>query len=235
MRAVIGKLLRLPVPMRLLRQLNRYGATQLVFRTHNAVALSFDDGPHPELTPRLLDTLAQARVAATFFVQGCHARRWPELVRRCLAGGHQVASHGMEHVSALTQSASAAIANGNDCHQLLCDVTGQPLPRYYRPPYGQIGLQSLLGLRRLGFVLAWWSIDSNDSYVNTAPDALAQIRRQPITSGDIVLFHDDYPHTAEALPAIVRELAARGLSFDTIHRSLARAATATMALPGTSS
>ena len=101
--------------MKLLSLASRFAPDLLCFEqpaeTRNRVALTFDDGPHPEYTPRILEILGKLEGRATFFFQGLNAARWPELVRRAHAAGHQIAAHGVDHVAASTQPSRVAADN----------------------------------------------------------------------------------------------------------------------------
>lgn len=208
------------VPMRVLRSASRFYPQLLCFgaagERAGRVALTFDDGPHAECTPRLLDVLAREGVRATFFMQGSNAVRHPELVRRAHGEGHQIAGHGVDHVSAWEQAGAEVLRNADGCHAALSDILGVPVGREFRPPYGAMTLAGLRELRRHGYRLAYWSYDSNDSFVSTSAAIVERIRGEAPAAGSILLFHDDYPHTAEALPAVIAALRERNLSPVTV-------------------
>ena len=204
-----------PAPMTALRWSSRLTGGRIVFSLPAApterIALTFDDGPHPEVTPHVLDALAASRARATFFFQGSAAKTAPDLVRRAQREGHLVAAHGMTHYSARTQSAAQALRNAADCHALLEQTVQATLPRLYRPPYGELTVASLVALLRDDFTLAFWDYDSNDSFVASHDALLGRLRDAPPPPRSIVLFHDDYEVTARALPTVLAGLAARGL------------------------
>jgi peptidoglycan/xylan/chitin deacetylase (PgdA/CDA1 family) len=206
--------------MKILNLASRFAPALLCFESpeerRNRVALTFDDGPHPEHTPRILDVLRDAGVRATFFFQGSNAAQWPALVRRAHAEGHQIAAHGIDHVAASKQSGQAATDNAVQCHALLCEISGVHLPRYYRPPYGDITFNALQALGRRGYRLAFWSYDSNDSFVTSAAEIEKRVAATAPSAGSIVLLHDDYAHTVAALPQVIDTLRNRGLSFVTV-------------------
>ena len=208
------------VPMKILNLASRFAPALLCFESpeerRNRIALTFDDGPHPEHTPRILDVLRDTGVRATFFFQGGNAAQWPALVRRAHADGHQIAAHGIEHVAASKQRNGDAADNAIQCHALLCEIAGAHLPRYYRPPYGDITFHALRSLGRCGYRLAFWSYDSNDSFVSNSGEIESRIASQTPEPGSIVLFHDDYSHTVDALSRVIDTLRARGLSFVTV-------------------
>lgn len=207
-------------PMKLLSLASRFAPQLLCFErpaeNQNRVALTFDDGPHPEHTPRILDILGQLEVRATFFFQGVNAARWPALVRRAHSAGHQIAAHGVNHVATSTQRREAALVNATACHALLCEISGAHLAPFYRPPYGDITFGALRDLGQRGYRLAFWSYDSRDSFCDKAADIEARLSRSAPSPGSIILFHDDYAHTVEALPQVIATLRARQLSFATV-------------------
>lgn len=176
------------------------------------VALTFDDGPHPDRTPRILDVLALHGALATFFVLGSEAVRYPALVRRIDQGGHQVANHGYEHTSARQHPAEFLAANALRCQAILEQQVGHALPREFRPPYGDITARSYLAVRQLGFRLAFWSLDSRDSFTSNGEAVVSTIINARLGGGSVVLMHDDYAHTAAALPAILEHLRQRELT-----------------------
>lgn len=204
----------LPAPMTLLRLLAPCSGGRLRFRLkrRRQLAVTFDDGPRPETTPLILDALATAGARATFFVQGTAATVAPHLIRRAHGEGHCIGSHGMTHVSARKQSAAAAVANATQCHDLLQQLIGSELPRIYRPPYGELSLPALRGLLEAGFRLEFWNRDSQDSFVDSAAELRSRFLQFPPGDGDILLFHDDYRITAEALPDLLRQIADAGLA-----------------------
>ncbi|MDX1532447.1 MAG: polysaccharide deacetylase family protein [Rhodothermales bacterium] len=150
-----------------------------------AVALTFDDGPHPEHTPRILDLLAERGARATFFMVGKAARRHPEIAARAVAEGHAVANHGWDHPSFPLLSARG--------RRLQVAWTQDALPdgasRLFRPPWGHQSLASRLTLWRLGFPVVAWSVMAEDWADDPAP-VLAERLRAGLRPGAIALLHD---------------------------------------------
>lgn len=175
------------------------------------VYLTFDDGPHPQETAAILSILRQHRVRATFFFVGERADRTPELVREALADGHGIGSHGYEHLSP-DEAGGGYIDNVKRGHAALERVAGHRLPRWFRPPYGALGVRTLLRLWRHGFRVVLWNVDSNDSIEGVAASTVvARLGEGSVRAGDIVLLHDDTASTTEALPAVLAGLSASGL------------------------
>jgi len=176
------------------------------------IALTFDDGPHPEHTPLILEALAAAKATATFFLQGSQAARYPDLVRAIHTQGHQLANHAASHRKPRELSTNAYVREVIDTQALLSDITAAALPRVFRPPYGETSLGSAAQLLRAGYRYVFWSRDSRDSWLKEPAALLSAFERQPPQAGDIVLFHDDYAQTASALPGLLRQLARLRLS-----------------------
>ncbi len=188
------------------------------------VAITFDDGPHPEQTPRLLEALSQQGALATFFLQGDHAALWPQWVREIHNAGHQVANHSYSHVRARARSAAAFVQDVEKTQQLLQDIVGAELARDYRPPYGDITARTFLALATKGYRCVFWTKDSDDSERRDEDGLVAHVADLKIASGDIVLFHEDYAHTVTAMPAILGGLRAGGLNVQRVDRLLLQGA-----------
>ena len=191
-----------------------------------AVALTFDDGPHPRTTPAVLDALDRLGLAATFFCSGVHTEHHPELVREIRDRGHAVGTHGYAHEhhllrtpgwiardlgAALAASAAAGIA-----------------PRWYRPPYGQASGPTLLAARRRGLRTVLWSAWGREWAAADAPSVAARVRAG-LAPGAVVLLHDSDafspPGSAAlalgALDELAGDLAERGLRTATLDEVLA--------------
>jgi len=174
-----------------------------------AVALTFDDGPDPEHTPELLEILARYDARATFFVIGEKAQRHPELLRQTAAAGHILGNHTLTHVHCPRQNPESfrKQLETTDAAIRAAGVDGRP--PVFRPPFGEITLAQAWRVVQSGRRVAMWSADSYD-YRAAAPDQIAALgeRLQP---RDILLMHDLYPATVEALPALLETLQRRGL------------------------
>jgi peptidoglycan/xylan/chitin deacetylase (PgdA/CDA1 family) len=177
------------------------------------VALTFDDGPHEGHTRGILEVLARGDARATFFLLGSEAKRHPGLVRAIHEAGHQVANHGFQHVRSRDVGRAAFVREAVDAQALLEDTVGQALPRLYRPPYGEISPPAFVALARRGFRLAFWSLDSEDSFIHDPGRLVEKVAAAEVRDGEVLLFHEDYAHTLAGLPAIVAGLKARHLGL----------------------
>ncbi len=183
-------------------------------RNSGSVCLTFDDGPHPEHTPRLLDVLGRHGIAATFFVVGQQAERYPELVRRLAAEGHVVGHHSYSHSEPRLTSARQLSQEVCQTRDLLARVLGQA-PILFRPPHGKLTGAKLWRLWRAGQTVVLWNVDPKDYSLRSACEGRTWFLRNPIQAGDIVLMHDNHPYAAEMLPELIQETRNRRLGFAT--------------------
>jgi peptidoglycan/xylan/chitin deacetylase (PgdA/CDA1 family) len=171
-------------------------------RGDRTVALTFDDGPHPEWTPRVLDALARHGAQATFFVVGARAELQPDIVRRIAAEGHTVGHHSWSHSEPATTPARLLLAENRRTREFLEDLLKRPA-RLFRPPHGKLTPRKLLGAWAQGNVLVLWNRDPKDYQVTHASALRTWVATQPLSPGDIVLLHDTNEHTAAALPQML--------------------------------
>lgn len=153
------------------------------------VALTFDDGPDPESTPAFLDTLGRLNVRATFFLLGAQLAREPELGRRIVARGHEVAVHGWGHRPHLLCTPWAVHADIARTRDLVEDVTGQR-PRYWRPPNGVLTGAGLASASRLGLRPVLWTADGRDWQAEATPESVLARLNGQLGAGGTVLLHD---------------------------------------------
>ena len=125
------------------------------------LALTFDDGPNPAWTPRLLDILATHQVQATFFLVGRYAEAEPELVRRIVAAGHLIGNHAWSHANLALTAASRVEEELTRTSQTLEQIAGVPV-RYFRPPFGARRPVVFLIARSLGMVPVLWNAMTSD-------------------------------------------------------------------------
>jgi peptidoglycan/xylan/chitin deacetylase (PgdA/CDA1 family) len=184
------------------------------------LALTFDDGPHPQLTPRLLDILRQQGVRATFYVIGRNVETYPEIARRIVAEGHEIANHTWNHPALTKVSAAKLKQEIESTTKVIERVTGRR-PTNMRPPYGAINdrvRQSLLQDHKLDVIM--WSVDPLD-WKRPGASVVTQRMVQGAKPGAILLAHDIHPGTIEAMPQTIAQLKAKGYGFATVSQLLA--------------
>ena len=186
------------------------------------VSITFDDGPNPRATPRILDVLRRERVHATFFILGRHAERWPELVRRTALDGHQLGNHGYFHRKLHRRSPSYVRDDLTRGTEQIVRASGVR-PRHFRAPHGfrspwVTPIAASLGQRTVGWSLGVW-----DS-ARPGANVIAERAVDGMRAGSILLLHDgdgydpdaDRMQTAEALPIILAGLRRSGFRFTTL-------------------
>jgi peptidoglycan/xylan/chitin deacetylase (PgdA/CDA1 family) len=178
------------------------------------VALTFDDGPDPAATPRLLRLLGTRDVRATFFLIGERARRHPDVVRAIIDAGHEVGNHTWRHRNAWLLPPAAAAREITEGARILGDILGRP-PRLYRPPWGIVNAAALATARRLGLVTVLWSVQ-HEGLRPRSPAAQLHHVADRLHDGAIVDLHDapGLPGAPERLlatmPGLLDVLEARG-------------------------
>jgi peptidoglycan/xylan/chitin deacetylase (PgdA/CDA1 family) len=184
-----------------------------------AVALTFDDGPHPRGTPAMLEVLAAAGATATFFMVGEQVNRSPRLAAEVVAAGHGVAVHGHRHRNLLRLTPRQVAADLDRARTAIEDATSTS-PTLHRPPYGIYSWPALHAVRARGWRPLLWSRWGRDWARRATPATIAASVTRQLTEGDVLLLHDadDYSapgsheRTAEALPRVLEAIAAAGLT-----------------------
>lgn len=196
-------------------------------RNRRRVALTFDDGPDPEVTPAVLDALAQHGERATFFSIGRSLEEHPQLARRLVAEGHELGNHSWRHSRWQnlfgTGEHAREIERGE---QAIAAVTGSQTRPLYRPPIGLKSPQLARVAYRQQLTLVAWSLHSHDTR-STNPERVAQRVLKKIQPGDIVLMHDGHdrqgrhrPVCAQAVPPILQGLREKSLLCVTVSELL---------------
>ncbi len=180
------------------------------------VALTFDDGPHPQHTPRLLDILAAHRARATFYVIGTMVRRYPDIARRIVAEGHELGNHTWSHPT-LSRQGDWTVLNEIDRTQEIIWQTVGHVPVTFRPPYGAITPRQSRMLhadRNLPTVV--WTVDPQD-WRRPGSAVVARRMIDGARPGAIILAHDIHGPTVSAVPDAIAGL--RGRGFDCVTMS----------------
>jgi peptidoglycan/xylan/chitin deacetylase (PgdA/CDA1 family) len=195
--------------------LSRLGAAE---RRRGRVALTFDDGPDPEATPRVLDLLDRHRARATFFCVGERVERHPELAAEIARRGHRVENHSHRHLKRFSLLGPGAVAREIDRAQAAIAAATGRLPRLFRPPAGIRNLFLEPALARRGLWLASWSRRGFDTVRGDAA-RVARALTRGLEPGEVVLLHDGGsaraagggPVVLEVLPAVLAAIDAAGL------------------------
>ena len=181
-------------------------------RDGRTLYLTFDDGPHAEHTPPLLDLLARHSARATFFVIGNQVSAQAELVRRIVREGHRLGNHSFSHPQFADLDLDAQLHEIAAADAALEPWTGSRSAPF-RPPRGEVSLGLMWHFARRRRRIVYWSRDSRD-YGRGDPAALVErMRAQPLRGGDIVLMHDDDGCSLDMLEVLLPEWRARGFDL----------------------
>jgi peptidoglycan/xylan/chitin deacetylase (PgdA/CDA1 family) len=189
------------------------GALGIQRTVSGGVALTFDDGPHPEGTPAVLQVLEGAGLKATFFLVGEQVERRPALAAEIAGRGHTVALHGYRHRPQPAMTARAVRDDLARGAEVVAEATGV-VPAWHRPPYGLYSPAGLDAARERGMRPILWSRWGKDWRRLTTPERIADRVTRDLRPGDVILLHDadfyssrdSHRRTVEALKLIVREL-----------------------------
>jgi peptidoglycan/xylan/chitin deacetylase (PgdA/CDA1 family) len=189
------------------------------------VALTFDDGPHPQGTPAVLEILREAGAKATFFLAGEQVERRPALAAEIAAAGHRVGLHCHRHRNALRLTAGQFAEDAERGRAAIEEASGQAIADH-RPPYGIYSASALRECRRRGWRPVLWSQWGKDWRGSATARSIASRATASARDGDVVLLHDaDYysapgswARTVAALPIILEELGSRGLKPISLRR-----------------
>jgi peptidoglycan/xylan/chitin deacetylase (PgdA/CDA1 family) len=178
----------------------------------NALYLTFDDGPHPTITPLVLNLLAQYNAKATFFCIGDRVKRYPEIIERIVAEGHSIGNHTQHHLNGWNNSNSAYIEDVHQASTLIASTL-------FRPPYGRIKRKQAKILEHEGYKIIMWTILSADYDHSLNKEECASRVTSHIDNGNIYLFHDSdkgEERMLHALPILLKLATDKGFLFKRI-------------------
>lgn len=186
----------------------------------NYVALTFDDGPNPALTPRVLDILNQYGAKATFFVVGRSVEKNSHILARAVAEGHEIGAHTWSHIK-MTTSGSQRVVNEMDRTNAAIQAATGLFPKIMRPPYGAVNTNLVSLMKsRYGMSTIMWDVDTRD-WQHPGVDVVVQRAVGRATPGSIILLHDIHESTLRAVEGVVSGLQARGFRMVTVSQLLA--------------
>lgn len=171
-----------------------------------ALALTFDDGPDPAVTPAVLDALDDAGAIGTFFMRGDRAEQYPDLVLQVRDRGHVIGSHSLTHTRMLFMRRQMTEQEIDRTQRIIAGITGTA-PKYFRPPYGHFSSAVNRAVRDRGMSMVLWTALSGDFETNS-PDTIYENVRPYIRPGAILVFHDTTAGGNTVLPGIIGRIAA---------------------------
>ncbi|MFJ5924339.1 polysaccharide deacetylase family protein [Kitasatospora sp. NPDC092948] len=184
-------------------------------RERPVVALTFDDGPNPPYTGRILDVLDRYAVPATFFCVGLHALAHRAELERMAAAGHQIANHSWSHPYLPDLSRGEVLAQLERTDEAIAKAVGSDGPRMFRPPYGSRTPDVLRWLTEGETTVVLWDVEPSD-WARPGADAITRAVLEQTRPGSLILMHDgggDRSQTADALPGVIEGLLDRGYTF----------------------
>lgn len=193
-----------------------------VLTTEKAVALTFDDGPTRQWTPKILHLLQEYHVPATFFVIGSHAIQRPDILKDEVDAKMEIGSHGYAHLT-LRRRSAALVKREIEQNEALLMSLGVPKPTLYRLPGGASDPTALTVLNQMGYTVIGWTIDTRDWRRRDTGATLAERVLKHVEPGAIIIFHDgpnSSAATVEAVRTIIPALTHAGWKFDTVSELL---------------
>ncbi|MGN0291596.1 MAG: polysaccharide deacetylase family protein [Lachnospiraceae bacterium] len=177
------------------------------------VALTFDDGPDPNYTEKLLDGLKERDVKATFFLLGKQVDQYPDIVKRMYKEGHIIGNHSYDHVNLATLSATDAKNQISKTNEAIYKITGE-YPQYLRPPFGNEPQNEDVAK---DMITVLWDVDPLDWCCGSSTNVANKVEKS-VKEGDIILLHDASKSSVEAALQIVDELTEKGYEFVTVDK-----------------
>ena len=175
------------------------------------IALTFDDGPHPIYTPQMLELLKEEQVPATFFLLGENVELYGDVVKEIAKEGHLIGNHTYHHVQITSLSLEEACKEIQETSDLIEELTGTGT-EYVRPPFGTWNKELE---ERLDLIPVMWSIDTKD-WTTQNVDWIVQEAVKHAEDHDIILMHDSYQSTVDAVKRVIEQLEAEGFEFVTV-------------------
>lgn len=180
-----------------------------------SIALTFDDGPDPENTPKILETLKQYNLKATFFVIGKKAEQFPEILKRIDEEGHTIGNHSYSHSYFIGFYTSQALCKDiGRCDEIITQIIGKK-PIYFRPPFGVTNPNYADAMRAHNLQSIGWSLRTMDTRAKNKYQVIEKVISK-LQKKDIILFHDRLAATAEALPDIIEHCQNKKITIESL-------------------
>lgn len=208
------------VPQNISNLLNKYSGYYLGDTSQKVIYITFDEGYENGYTPKILDILKDNNVKAAFFVTKHYITSNPDLIKRMVNEGHTVCNHTSKHPSmpSITGNADKFNAEFTDTEKAFKDVTGQDMPKLFRPPMGEYSEKSLYMTQKLGYKSIFWSFAHKDWLVDNQPPV--NVTHDKIINsshnGEIMLLHAVSSSDTNALDSVLKDLNALGYRFGTL-------------------
>lgn len=187
--------------------------------SENTIYLTFDDGPTPEITERVLEILDKHQIKATFFCIGDNVRKHPEIVQKILSKQHSVGNHTYSHLKGWKTPTKIYISNTEACRMKLNSQFTIQNSQIFRPPYGKITPWQSYKLRKLGYKIIMWDVLSKDYDANISAEKCYENVIQNVSSGSIIVFHDSNKakeNVLNSLEKTIETLKSKGFNFEKI-------------------
>ena len=187
--------------------------------TENTIYLTFDDGPTPEITEKVLEILDKHHIKATFFCIGDNVRKHPEIVQKILSKQHAVGNHTYSHLKGWNTPTKTYISNTEACRMKLNSQFTIKNSQIFRPPYGKITPWQSYKLRKLGYKIIMWDVVSKDYNASISAEMCYENVIQNVSSGSIIVFHDSHKakeNVLNSLEKTIETLKRKGFNFEKI-------------------
>jgi peptidoglycan/xylan/chitin deacetylase (PgdA/CDA1 family) len=199
-------------------RVGRLFGVRVTIERDDAVALTFDDGPHREGTPAILAALERAQARATFFLVGEQVERSPEVAAEVAAAGHEIGVHCQRHRNLMRLTPREVRDDLDRAADVIAKATDREV-HVYRPPYGILTMAAVAYARKAGWEIVLWRRDGKDWDTRATPASIVARILRRLAPGDVILLHDadhysakeSWRATAAALPLLLREFQQRGL------------------------
>jgi peptidoglycan/xylan/chitin deacetylase (PgdA/CDA1 family) len=187
--------------------------------SENTIYLTFDDGPTPEITERVLEILDKHQIKATFFCIGDNVRKHPEIVQKILSKQHSVGNHTYSHLKGWRTPTKTYINNTEACRMKLNSQFTIQNSQIFRPPYGKITPWQSFKLRKLGYKIIMWDVLSKDYAASISAEMCYENVIKNVSSGSIIVFHDSNKakeNVLNSLEKTIETLKSKGFKFEKI-------------------